>query len=138
MANLVAAADSGNPDATAEADRICAGIAGAVQVLVLAYGSAIVALGGGVIHHGVGLVPRVRALLAAKAAESEFIGSLGLADRLTVIPADYPVSAIGAGLVGLTRSRDRELIRAVGQPPEASDSAAVMSSSPSSVESSQP
>ena len=66
-------------------------------------------LGGGVIHTAPGLVPRVRQVLAARAAESEFLASLHLADRITVIPADYPVAAIGAALVGLRRTRAKQL-----------------------------
>jgi predicted NBD/HSP70 family sugar kinase len=106
---LVPAAEAGDPGAVAEADRLCRGIALAVQLVVLTQGSERVVLGGGVIHTAPGLVPRVQDVLVARAAESEFLASLHLADRITVIPADYPVSAIGAALVGLRRTRARQL-----------------------------
>ncbi len=48
-------------------------------------------------------------VLVARAAESEFLASLHLADRITVIPADYPVAAIGAALVGLRHTRAKQL-----------------------------
>lgn len=109
LVNLVAAAEAGRPEARAEAHRICTGIALAIQLVVLTQGSARVALGGGVIHTAPALVPRVQRILAARAGESEFLASLRLPERITVIPADYPVAAIGAALVGLNRSRARQL-----------------------------
>lgn len=109
LVNLVQAADAGDPTARAEADRICTGIALAAQLVVLTHGSARVVLGGGVIHTAPALVPRVQQILAARASGSEFLASLRLAERITVIPADYPVAAIGAALVGLSRSRARQL-----------------------------
>ena len=109
LATLVQAAAAGDPGAVAEADRLCTGIALAVQLVVLTQGSERVVLGGGVIHTAPGLVPRVQEVLIARAAESEFLASLRLADRITVIPADYPVAAIGAAMVGLRRTRAKQL-----------------------------
>ncbi|MCC6495863.1 MAG: ROK family protein [Propionibacteriaceae bacterium] len=109
LVNLVEAAEAGDPTAVAEAHRICTGIALAVQLVVLTQGSARVVLGGGVVHAAPDLVPRVQQILADRAAGSEFLASLGLAERITVIPAGYPVAAIGAALVGMSRSRARQL-----------------------------
>ena len=109
LATLVQAAAAGDPGAVAEADRLCTGIALAVQLVVLTQGSERVVLGGGVIHTAPGLVPRVQEVLIARAAESEFLASLRLADRITVIPADYPVAAIGAAMVGLRRTQAKQL-----------------------------
>jgi len=109
LGTLVQAAEAGDPGAVAEADRLCRGIALAVQLVVLTQGSERVVLGGGVIHTAPGLVPRVQQVLIARAAESEFLASLHLADRISVIPADYPVAAIGAALVGLRRTRAKQL-----------------------------
>ncbi len=105
LSTLVQAAEGGDRGAEAEAERLCAGIALAAQLVVLTQGSERVVLGGGVIHTAPGLVPRVKAVLLARAAESEFLASLHLADRITVIPSDYPVAAIGAALVGLRRTQ---------------------------------
>ncbi|HSK32431.1 MAG TPA: ROK family protein [Propionicimonas sp.] len=109
LGTLLQAADAGDAGAVAESDRLCTGIALAVQLVVLTQGSERVVLGGGVIHTAPGLVPRVRQVLAARAAESEFLASLHLADRITVIPVDYPVAAIGAALVGLRHTRAKQL-----------------------------
>lgn len=109
LRTLVQAADDGDPGASAEVARLCNGIALAVQLMVLTQGSERVVLGGGVIHTAPGLVPRVQRLLVARAEESEFLASLTLADRITVIPSDYPVAAIGAALVGLRRAQALQL-----------------------------
>ena len=105
LGTLVAAAGAGDASATIEVDRLCTGIALAVQLVVLTQGSERVVLGGGVIHTAPGLVPRVQQILAERASESDFLASLELADRITVIPSDYPVAAVGAALVGLSRTR---------------------------------
>jgi len=105
LGTLVQAAAAGDLGAATEAERLCAGIALAVQLVVLTQGSERVVLGGGVIHTAPGLVPLVRQVLVARAAESEFLASLHLADRISVIPVDYPVAAIGAALVGMRRSQ---------------------------------
>ena len=102
LPSLFEAAAAGVPDAVAEATRISAGIATAVQLVVLTQGSSRVVLGGGVVHAARGLVDEVRRVLAARARESDFLASLDLAGRVLVLPADYPVAAIGAALVGHT------------------------------------
>lgn len=109
LATLVRAAADGDPDAGTEVDRLCTGIALAVQLVVLTQGSERVVLGGGVIHTAPDLVPRVQQILTERAAASEFLASLELADRITVIPSDYPVAAVGAALVGLRHGLARQL-----------------------------
>jgi glucokinase len=84
----------------AEARRIARGIAGAVQLAVLAHGSSTVAIGGGVIRTAPGLAALAGELLAERAAHSEFLASLDLPARIIVLPADHPLAAIGAALVG--------------------------------------
>ena len=101
LGDVVTAADAGDGGAQAEVDRICAGIATAVQVMVLAYGSARVVLSGGVIHNAPELATKTGRLLAARAAASPFLASLSLPERIVVLPADYPVAAIGAALLGV-------------------------------------
>lgn len=100
LAGLLQAADSGDADAVAEAARIATGIAAAVHLVVLAHGSTAVVLGGGVIRTAPGLVDLVRKRLDEQAALSGFVASLDLAGRITVLPAEHPLAAIGAALVG--------------------------------------
>ena len=81
-------------------DRFAAGVADAVRALSLAVDPQTVVLGGGVAHVGEPLRLAVADALRAQAAASPFLASLELADRLRVVPADYPVAAVGAALLG--------------------------------------
>lgn len=108
LLNLARSADAGNLRAIAEADRVSTGIALAVQLMVIAHGSALVALGGGVVHVAPGLVARAKRLLDARAAHSPFLASLHLSERVTIVPVEYPVAVYGAALAGLDDSHAPE------------------------------
>jgi predicted NBD/HSP70 family sugar kinase len=99
---LFAAAAAGDPRAIEVRDRFAAGVADAVRTLCLAVDPATVVLGGGVAHLGAALVSAVSEALTAQAASSPFLASLELASRIRVVPADQPVAAIGAALLGRT------------------------------------
>lgn len=88
----------------AEANRIARGIAGAVQLVVLAHGSSTVAIGGGVVRVAPRLADLARELLAERAGHSAFLTSLDLPSRVVVLPADRPLAALGAALVGRASS----------------------------------
>jgi hypothetical protein len=45
--------------------------------------------------------------LRAQAVDSPFLASLDLAGRLSVVPADYPVAAVGAAMLGRPEMLDR-------------------------------
>jgi glucokinase len=98
--SLFAAAAAGDPRALEVRDRFCAGVADAVRTLCLSVDPATVVLGGGVSHLGALLVEAVSDALRAQAASSPFLASLDLAARIRVVPADQPVAAIGAALLG--------------------------------------
>ena len=100
LPTLLDAARAGLPDAAAEARLIAGGIAGAVELVVLAHGSGRVMIGGGVIRTAPGLAELARQLLAERAGASDFLASLDLPGRLVVAPAGRPLAAIGAALVG--------------------------------------
>ena len=99
---LFAAAAAGDPRAIEVRDRFAAGVANAVRTLCLSVDPATIVLGGGVAHLGLPLVEAVSAALRAQAASSPFLASLDLAARIRVVPADQPVAAIGAALLGRT------------------------------------
>ncbi|MFT3876292.1 MAG: ROK family protein [Propioniciclava sp.] len=99
LPTLVDAARAGHPAAREEVHRICTGIAAAVQVSVLALGSPVVVLTGGVIHVAPGLVDETRALLRAQAAASAFVASLALDHRIITLPSGQAVGALGAALL---------------------------------------
>lgn len=97
---LFAAAAAGDVKAIAVRDRFAAGVADAVRTLCLSVDPATIVLGGGVAQLGAPLVSAVASALRAQAAASPFLASLDLAARIRVVPADQPVAAIGAALLG--------------------------------------
>lgn len=97
---LFAAAAHGDVKALAVRERFAAGVADAVRTLALSVDPATIVLGGGVAQLGAPLVEAVSGALQAQAASSPFLASLDLAGRIRVVPADQPVAAIGAALLG--------------------------------------
>ena len=97
---LFAAARTGDASAIAVRDRFAAGVASAIRVLSLAVDPARIVLGGGVAQLGDPLRTAVAQALLAQASSSPFLASLDLAGRLRVVPADYPVAAVGAAYLG--------------------------------------
>ena len=97
---LFAAAQAGDPRAVEVRDRFAAGVASAIRMMALAVDPRTVVLGGGVAQLGEQLRVAIAAALGAKAASSPFLASLELADRVRVVPSDYPVAAVGAALLG--------------------------------------
>jgi len=96
---LFAAAAAGEPAAVAARDRFAAGVADAIRMLGLAVDPAAIIIGGGVAHVGEPLLAAVAAALRSQAAASPFLAALGLADRLSLLPGELPVGAIGAALI---------------------------------------
>jgi len=97
---LFDAAARGDVRAVPVRDRFLWAVAGAVRILVLTCDVDHVVVGGGVSGLGAPLLDGVRAELAREAASSPFLASLGLADRVQLAPADLPVGAVGAALMG--------------------------------------
>jgi predicted NBD/HSP70 family sugar kinase len=97
---LFAAAASGDPAAITIRDRFADGVAEAIRVLSLSVDPRTVVLGGGVAQLGQPLLAAVTEALLRQAAASPFLASLDLAGRVRVIPADHPVAAVGAALLG--------------------------------------
>ncbi|ROS77003.1 ROK family protein [Cellulomonas sp. PhB143] len=99
-AQLLADADAGDAGAVAVRDEFFDAVASAVQLLALTYDVERVVIGGGVAALGEPLLAGVRAALAERAGRSAFVASLGITDRVALSPADVPVAAVGAALVG--------------------------------------
>ena len=100
LSTLLQHAEAGDEHASAEAMRIATGIATAVQLVTLAYGSGRVVVGGGVIRTAPGLAELTRRLLTERAQSSDFLASLELPARIVVLPGTHPLAAIGAALAG--------------------------------------
>lgn len=98
-ADLFAAAADGDVKAVAVRDRFCWGVASAIRALCLTIDPERIVLGGGVVEVGEPLREQVVLQLRALGEGSPFLASLGLADRLSMVPPHYPVAAVGAALV---------------------------------------
>ena len=97
---VFAAAERGDEKAIAVRDRFCWGVASAVRVLGLTVDPTSIVLGGGVSEVGDVLAEEVRCQLRAMEEGSPFLASLGLPDRLSVVPRGYPAAAVGAAILG--------------------------------------
>ncbi len=99
-AALFAAAAAGDPEAVAVRDRFCWGVASAIRALGLTIDPERIVLGGGVAEVGEPLREQVVRQLRSLGEGSPFLASLGLADRLSMVPLHYPVAAVGAAILG--------------------------------------
>jgi glucokinase len=80
-------------------DRFADAVAAAVRLLVLTCDVEHVVLGGGVAEVGPPLLEAVAGSLRRQAAGSAFLRSLGIAERLQLVPEEVPVAPIGAALL---------------------------------------
>ena len=99
-AALFAAAAAGDPAAVAVRDRFCWGVASAVRALGLTIDPECIVLGGGVAEVGEPLREQVVRQLRSLGEGSPFLASLGLADRVSMVPLHYPVATVGAAILG--------------------------------------
>jgi len=94
------AADSGDPNAVAIRRRLYEGVAASVRILVLTVDVDLVVIGGGISGLGDRVMGGVRDVIATWGDQSPFIHSLGLAERIRLLPAGAPVAALGAAHLG--------------------------------------
>ncbi|MHB8188522.1 MAG: ROK family protein [Dermatophilaceae bacterium] len=101
---LFEAAHHGNALARDVKQSLVENVASAVRALVLTVDVDIVVLGDGISSLGEPLLGEVRAVLDSRAAMSPFVASLGLGDRVRIVPSDFPAAAVGAALLGTAMS----------------------------------
>lgn len=94
--HLFGAAESGDPAAVGVRDRWAAAVALTVRTLALTTDPERIVLAGGVAAVGEPLLRSVRTALRAQAEGSRFLAELALHDRLSLLPGDRPVAAVGA------------------------------------------
>ena len=99
-AELFTAAADGDTRAIEIRDRFAWAVAAAVRILVLTADVDLVVIGGGVSALGQPLLRAVRGELERQAEASPFLESMGLPGRVSLAPADVPVGAVGAALLG--------------------------------------
>ncbi|OUE25373.1 ROK family protein [Clavibacter michiganensis] len=108
---VLRASEQGDPLAVAIRRRLAEGIAAAVRILVLTVDVDAVVVGGGVSRLGAPLLEDVLGVLDRQAATSPFLGSLGIPDRVRLLPPDLPAASVGAALLRPARELDRPLGR---------------------------
>ncbi|GLY18781.1 NagC family transcriptional regulator [Kineosporia sp. NBRC 101677] len=99
--DLFDAAAAGDLAARALRDEVADSLAAGVRMLALTVDVDLIVLGGGVAEIGEPLRHAVAKALDRQAAGSDFLRGLDLAARLTVVPRDQPVAAIGAALLAI-------------------------------------
>lgn len=97
---LFDAAASGDAAATRVRDGLLYGAAAAARLLVLTVDVDDVVIGGGISRIGDPLMRGVRDVIAEWENASPFLASLHLADRVRLLPPDFPAAAVGAAFVG--------------------------------------
>ncbi|QOD43094.1 ROK family protein [Clavibacter zhangzhiyongii] len=105
------AAERGDPLARDIRLRLAEGIAAAVRILVLTNDVDAVVVGGGVSRLGAPLLDDVLGVLARQAATSPFLASLGIPDRVRLLPPELPAASVGAALLRPAHELDRPLPR---------------------------
>jgi predicted NBD/HSP70 family sugar kinase len=99
--SLLAAAEEGDPEARRIRASLYGAVATAVRILVLTVDVERVVIGGGISNLGDELLDGVRSVFRSWSQnDSPFIASLDLASRISLVPDDVPIAAIGAALVG--------------------------------------
>lgn len=93
-------ADAGDPRARDARRTFVRGVATAVRMLALTVDVETVIIGGGLSRLGERLSRPVACVLDQWAQTSAFLASLELPGRLMMLPADVPVAAVGAALLG--------------------------------------
>ncbi len=100
VADILDAADAGDPTAIALRADLHHGAAAAVRVLVLSADVETVVIGGGLTALGARLDEGIRAALRTEAEASPFMRSLHLDERIEILATGSPAAAFGAALVG--------------------------------------
>jgi glucokinase len=102
VSEMLAAAAAGEARALAIRRGLFEGVASAVRILVLTVDVDVVVVGGGISTMGDHLLSPIREVFADWEAASPFITSLGLGDRVRILPSASSTAAIGAAWLGRT------------------------------------
>lgn len=94
------AAEAGDERAIEIRRRLFEGVAASVRILVLTVDVDLVVIGGGLSRLGDRLLDGVGAVVQEWESRSPFITSLELGSRITLVPADAPIAALGAAHLG--------------------------------------
>ncbi|MCC6375663.1 MAG: ROK family protein [Microbacteriaceae bacterium] len=98
--HLFESADKGDVEAIHVRNGLLESIASAVRILVLTVDVDLVVIGGGIASVGSPLLEGIRGVLEEWAKHSAFLTSLGLAERIRLVPSGVPIAALGAAFAG--------------------------------------
>ncbi|BDR52219.1 NagC family transcriptional regulator [Bombiscardovia nodaiensis] len=104
LPDLIRQAQQGQDQAGQVLSMFIHGLATAIQMTALSIDPATIVLGGGVTKAGPALLQLAQEELDRRAASSHFIDSLKLSQRLSMVPPDKLIGAIGAALAGEQRA----------------------------------
>jgi predicted NBD/HSP70 family sugar kinase len=113
-AALLDAAAAGDRDAIEVRDSVAGYLADAVVRLALTVDPDLIVLGGGVADAGPALLEAIVDALTERAAAAPVLASMGLVERVTLVPGGVPVGALGAALAA--RKHVIRRLDAVGAP----------------------
>jgi glucokinase len=102
VTDMLAAATAGDAGAIAIRQSMFTGVASAVRILVLTLDVDVVVIGGGISSMGDELMMAVNEIVADWETTSPFITSLGLGERIRILPPGSSTAAIGAAWLGRT------------------------------------
>ncbi|MBD8583560.1 ROK family protein [Frigoribacterium sp. CFBP 13729] len=97
--DLFDAADRGDARARQVRGVLVHGVASAVRLLLLSTDVEDVVIGGGLSNLGERLLEPVRGVFVDWSARSPFLASLGIVDRVQLLPPGVPAAAVGAALL---------------------------------------
>jgi predicted NBD/HSP70 family sugar kinase len=98
--DVLDAADAGDARAAEIRERLFLGLASSVRVLVLTLDVESIVLGGGLTGMGARLVEGATRVIDGWASASDFLASLDMAGRITLLDPGVPVAALGAAQLG--------------------------------------
>lgn len=102
MPDLIDRAAAGQPDAIHVLSIVAHGMADVLQIAAQAYDPARILIGGGVAKTGAPLLEIIDRELESRAVTCHFLETIAIPDRLSLVPPELPVGAIGAALAVLS------------------------------------
>lgn len=98
MPKLIAQAEHGNHKAQAVLDMVIDAQATAVTIVALCIDPGRILLGGGLLRTGEPMIRRLKTALGRRADGCAFLTAADLSGRITPVPTDQPIGAVGAAL----------------------------------------
>ncbi len=95
---LLADAAAGDPAAVEALSLLVTGAAAGIRLLVMTFDPHTLVIGGGLRMLGAPLLDGIRDTLDGWADASPFLASLGMSDRIRILPDGSPAAAVGAAL----------------------------------------